>query len=913
MPAEIGGQRAEMLLALLAIRAGAPVSTDALIEELWAGEPPDGAATTLRSYVSRLRSSLGPAASIERLTGGYVLGVPANAIDAGRFEAGAREGLELQARGRHRRAAALLRDALEEWRGDPFSGLPLDGVLGAEAARLQELRLNVLEHRLEADLQLRRSSELVDELEALVAEHPFRERLWGHLMLALYRGGRQADALAAYHRARAALDEQLGIEPGGELQALEAAILRQDVPIPEGERGRPIQAPPAPLTSFVGREGDLRAVRELLFRSRLVTLQGIGGVGKTRLATEVARRAASDMVDAVAFVDLAALTDPTLVLQQAVSALGVEEQADEPPATTAARELAGTDVLLLLDNCEHVRDAAASAADTLLRACPDLRILATSREVLGVDGEAAYPVAPLQVPGGAEGAADLRDVDAVRLLVERAALVRHDLRITDATWTTAAQICRDLEGLPLAIELAAARTKALSLDEIAERIQDRFRFLVSWRRLTTARHRTLTEAMDWSYELLGPEEQRLLARLSVFPAGATLPSIADVCLDGDIELAGQLVERLVDASLANPAETPWGTRYRLLETVRQYAEERLPPGERDALRGRHARRAEAIASSANLSLEGRSHASRFDLAREELPSIRAAIQWAAAADPPLAVRIAAALERFWSLAHAREGIAILTALLARDDLADQDRARALRCRGGCHYTSGDFADGVRDYEAALAIHRRLGQPAYQAHLLVRLAFDAQRTGDLAAARQMLDEAAAIGGEDRFAPDLYVALELESSIAFDEGREDEGFEKLAQALERATKAGDPMWRLSTLQVTAARALARGRLAEAAGASRSGVRVALEIGDREAVLESIAMLARIAAEEGAGHRAGRLWGGIEGELERGGPLAQWDATAERAAAEAVAGAPFEADAAETRSLSLDELVEAALGDA
>ena len=909
-PVEIGGLRAEILLTLLALRAGTPVSTDALIDELWAGEPPDGAPTTLRSYVSRLRSALGPAASIERLTGGYVLRVPPETVDVARFEALTREGRELQERGRHRRAAAALAKALAEWRGEPLAGLPLDGLLGAEATRLQELQLNVLEQRIEADLDLRGGAGLVGELEALVAQHPFRERLWRHLMLALYRSGRQADALGAYRRARAALDEHLGIDPGAELQELEAAILRQDVPAPVGERNRPMHEPPLALTTFIGREAELQALRELLFRSRLVTLQGVGGVGKTRLATELALRASADLVDTVAFVDLAALTDPNLVLQQALNALGVEEQPDEAPAITAGRELGGTDVLLLLDNCEHVRDAAAAAASTLLQACPDMRILATSRELLGIDGEAAYPVSPLQVPGGADGNEDPRASEAVRLLVERAALVRHDLRVDDATWATAAQICRDLEGLPLAIEIAAARTRALSLEEIALRLEDRFRFLVSWRRLTTARHRTLLEAMDWSYELLAPGEQRLFTRLSVFPAGATLPSIADVCLDGDMDLAEQMVERLVDASLANPIETPFGTRYRLLETVRQYAEERLPPADRDDLRRRHAERARVIAIAANLSLESSSHASRFDLAREELPTIRAAIQWAAVVDPSLATAIATALERFWSLTHPREGIATLSALLARKDLADEERARLLRCRGGSHYTSGDHAAGVADYEAALAIHRRLGQRAYEAHLLLRLAFEAQRVGDLPGARRMLEDAAAIGGEERFAPDAYVGLTLESSIAFDEGDDDQGFALLERALQRSTDAGDPMWRLSALHVTAARAVSRGRFADATVASRAALLLAQEIGDRYSLVETIAILARIAAEAGSPRRAGRLWGGIEGELDRRGPVPDFDRAALRAKVAALAGNGFEADVAEARALPLDELVAEAL---
>jgi predicted ATPase/DNA-binding SARP family transcriptional activator len=910
-PVEIGGLRAEILLALLAVRANAPVSTDALVEELWAGEPPDGAATTLRSYVSRLRSALGPAVAIERLAAGYVLNVPPGTTDVARFEALAQEGRELHQRGRYRRAAAALGKALQLWRGEPFSGLPLDGVLGAEAARLQELHLNLVEQRIDADLELRRSSELIDELEALVAEHPFRERLWRHLMLALYRGGRQADALAAYHRARQALDEQLGIDPGAELQALEAAILRQDVPAPHGESDRPRQELPMSLTSFVGRRDELDEVRALLFRSRLVTLVGVGGVGKTRLALEAARRASTDLVDAIAFADLAAVTDPGLVAQQALGALGVEERPGEGAAAAVARELTGTDVLLVLDNCEHVRDAAAAIATDLLQAAPDLRILATSREVLDISGEAAYPVPPLHVPGAGDGEAAVRDSDAVRLLVDRATLQRHGLRVDPATYEAAARICRELDGLPLAIELAAARTKALSLEEIAVRIGDRFEFLVSWRRLTTARHRTLREAMDWSFQLLDPDEQGLLARLSVFPAGGLLGSIAAVCLDGDEAAAERIIERLVDASLVVPGDSPRGTRYRLLETVRQYAAEHLREQERGELQRRHAEHVRAIAASTNLALETVGATMSFDVAGDELPSIRTAIQWALEADPSLGVEIACALERFWVSSHAGEGIATFTRLLDAEGVRDELRARAFRCRGGCHYITGAFAPGVEDYEAALAIHRRLGQRDYEAHLLLRLAIEAQRIGDAASARSTLEQADRVGAHQRFRPDRYVGLSLGADLAFDEGRVDEALELHVQAGDLAGDAGDGWWRADTLQRLADRALIAGRVDIAGPAAREALRWSRSIADRQSTVYAMALLALEASATGRHDRAGRLWGGIQAEVDRGGPLGQWELEQESIRGKLEAGGDvFAAAVPAGRAMSLDDAVAEAL---
>ena len=891
--------RPQTLLAILALRAGSPVSLDALTDELWAGEPPEGSPTTLRSYVSRLRTALGRAGPIERRGTGYILDVPRDWVDVVRFESAVRAGRELLDLGRSRRATAVLGEALELWRGQPFTGLATEGSFRAEGARLEELRLHALESRIEADLASGRADELVDELEALLDEHPFRERLWRHIMLALYRAGRQADALAAYHRARAALDEQLGIEPGEELRELEAAILRQDVPR-TADRRQPMLGVPVPLTTFIGRTKEVADVVALLKSARLVTLVGVGGVGKTRLSIEAAHRALDDVVDVVAFVDLAALAEPSHLAAQVATSLGVAEAPADALATALAEQLGSASLLLVLDNCEHLREAAAALAHDLLRTSPHLRILATSRQSLDVAGEATYQVPPLD------------EQDAVRLLFDRATLTRQGLPMDEPATATAARICQSLDGLPLAIELAAARTKALSLDEVAERLRDRFRFLVAWGRLTTARHRTLREAMDWSYELLAPDEQRLLTRLSVFPAGAPLESVAAVCLEDDLQEAERLLERLVDASLVVPIQHSLGTRYRLLETVREYAADRLSPDELPVLQRRHAEHTRVLAEGMNLGLEGRSHASRFDLARLELPSIRAAIRWAADADLPTAVAIAGALERFWAFTQPRESIGMFTDLLARDALSDADRARMLRCRGGSRYSSGDFADGIVDYEAALAIHRRLGDRAHQAHLMMRIAVEAQRNGDTQAARRLLDEAAAIGGDERFSPDHYVGLEIEADLAFNAGRHDDGFALLEQARERATAAGDTVWQLDSLNATADRASDLRREDIAVPAARAALALARENEIRPSVIWGLAILARLAAEAGSHRRAGRLWGAIEADLERGGPVGQFEleADARRAHLASLGGAAFESGVEEGPAVPLDAVIDEAL---
>jgi predicted ATPase/DNA-binding SARP family transcriptional activator len=571
-PVKLGGPRQRALLALLLVAEGKAVPADRLIEELWHGEPPAGAAGTLQSYVSRLRSALAADGAIVGTASAYTLDVDDESVDAQRFERLVDEGHAALERGAARRAVERFDTALALWGGTPFSGVDGEGALRAEADRLAEVHLRAREGRTAAKLQLGGGEELVDELESLVSENPYRERLWGHLMLALYRAGRQADALAAYRRAREVLDRELGLEPSNELKQLEGTILRQEVP--------PAQPPeertnlPAPLTSFVGRQTELAEIERLFSQTRLLSLTGVGGVGKTRVALETARRALPDFPDGAYFVDFSALSAPKLVPRRVAAALEVHEQGDSEIVDLLVARVREAEILLVLDNCEHVRDACAELAQRLLSGAPKLRVLATSREVLGVAGEVDCQIPPLQ------------PAEAVDLFLARARAARPGLTDDERALASIARICEVLDGLPLALELAAVRTKALSLEEIASRLSDRFRFLVSWRRLATARHRTLRETMDWSYDLLAAEEQDVLARLSVFAGGFTLAAVAAVCLDEDEDRAIELLERLVDASLVTTEEQHGNMRYGLLETVRQYAAGRLrerPDHEEDAI------------------------------------------------------------------------------------------------------------------------------------------------------------------------------------------------------------------------------------------------------------------------------------------------------------------------------------------
>ena len=344
---------------------------------------------------------------------------------------------------------------------------------------------------------------------------------------------------------------------------------------------------PAPLTSFVGREAELAEVAQLLGQRRLVTLTGVGGAGKTRLVLEAAERSLPDFLEGVTFVDLSGLADPARVAREAAGAFNVREQGDEAIEVRLAAHLRDADLLLVLDNCEHVREACGELARDLLAACPRIRILATSREALGVPGEADYEVPPLGLPSAAANEPELRSSEAVRLFLARAREARPRLEDDDRVLASAARICRDLDGLPLALELAAARAKALSLEEIASRLADRFRFLVSWRRLTAARHRTLEEAMRWSYELLDDDQQALLRGFRSSQAASRSPAPRPFVVGDDD--AADPVGRLVNASLVVAEERDGEMRYRLLETVRQYAAERLAAsGEESAFAKRHA-------------------------------------------------------------------------------------------------------------------------------------------------------------------------------------------------------------------------------------------------------------------------------------------------------------------------------------
>ena len=754
IPIEVGGPRHRKLLAYLLVNAGDAVSSERLINGLWGEDPPISARSILHVRISEIRNALRAGrgnrnAGIVTGHSGYQLQVEVDELDSRRFERLAGAGCQALARGDYVSANAKLHEALALWRGPPLPEVADEPFAQGEIARLEALHLQALEDRLEADLALGRHAEIVAELEALVAEHPLRERFWCQLMLAHYRAGRQGDALQIYQAVRVLLVEQLGVEPGSELRRLHAAILDQDraLELPTPVPGDPPNNLPGQLATFIGREQELAEIRELLQKGRLVTLVGAGGVGKSRLALEAAMNSLLEFPGGTWLVELAPLTQPGLVAQTVASVLGVREHPERLLINLIAEHLATMDALLVLDNCEHLLDEAATLAQRLLQSCSGLSILATSRERLGITGELLRLVSGLAVPEpDADEVAEVGDADASRLLVERAAAVRSGFRLDHHTAGAVAQICRQLDGLPLAIELAAARINALDVEQIAARLGDRFRLLGQGERTALPRHRTLRGVVDWSYGLLSTGERRLFDRAAVFVGGFTLAAAEAVCAgpEEDEDTAASLLSRLVDKSLILSEHTAAaGGRYRILETLRVYGLERLDErGETARVRDRHAAYFLSLAEMAGEALRGPEQVAWISRVEAEHGNFRAALQRSLdSGAAETAARLAGSLYALWDLhGYYSEGRGWLAQVLAPgDQLPAAVRARALLGSATLAVIQGDLEHAAGACEEAAALCREAGDPAGLAHALQYLGLGAIFADDIDSAAALLEE------------------------------------------------------------------------------------------------------------------------------------------------------------------------------
>jgi predicted ATPase/DNA-binding SARP family transcriptional activator len=716
-PLAVGGHRPRTLLAALLVARGEVVPTDRLVAAVWGDTPPDGAATALRAYVSRLRGVLGEAAPLRHRPPGYCLSLQAATLDAAEFEQKVRSARAAAAAGDHARALADLDAALGLWRGDALAEFADEEFAAGEAARLTELRAGATADRAEALVELGRAAEAVPELEALVRTAPSWERPAVALMRARYATGAQAGALAAFHELRTRLADELGVEPAAPAQELYRRILVHDPAL---------TATPAPgnlprrASGFVGRLQETEGVLAALRAGTLVTLTGVGGAGKTRLALEVAARDRARFDDGVWLCELAALPEDSPVGDAVAAALGIRQRAGLSVGQTVLEYLRPRSLLLVVDNCEHVRPHAAALVGEIVQHCPSVVVLATSREPLGVDGEQVWPVPPLPL------------ADATALFVQRARAATPDFCLDPAGADAVAAICARLDGLPLGIELAAARMRAMSPAEVAARLEDAP--LLGGGRGPVARHHSLVAAIEWSYRLLPEDEQRLFRAMSVFAGGADLRAVhgvADPRASEDDVL--DRLTRLVDRSMVG-VRSGVHSRYHLLETLRAYGRSRAEDaGEAAGLARRHLDHHVHYAERAGAGLQGPDERAWAEEALGVYDDLRAAVARATAdgAWEP-ALRLVAAVPELVHLRVGYEAYAWAERLLP---VADPDHplypaAVGAAARGA--WNRGDFARATAT--ARLAGDRRpLPGTARIAHPGDVLADVALYDGDVAAA------------------------------------------------------------------------------------------------------------------------------------------------------------------------------------
>ena len=752
----IGGSRRAALVALLALQAPHAVDRSALIDGLWGEQPPEAAVNALQVHVSALRKALGREA-VQTHGRGYRLGDTVS-VDASEFMTSHAQGQREAASGEIAAAADTFRKALALWRGAALSGLEEAPFVVAEAARLEELRLSALSSRIKADLGLGRHGEIVPELQVLVAQNPLRENLRESLMSALYRSDRQAEALAVYDAGRRLLRDELGIEPSPALRELHQRLLKQTETVPDRVVSTSHRRPRLPglLDETFGRVEDLRALEELLTieGTRLVTILGSGGVGKTRVSIELAHRLIDRYRDGVAFVPLAEADKVADVAVTICTALGL--RAGDNAEETLITALQAREMLLVCDNFEHVADAAASLS-TLLSAAPRLRILVTSRVRLGLRGERQYHLAPLpaQASPGSEGTVSF----AAHLFLARLRTMDAAFRPTQQDWRDIEQICQHCDGLPLAIELAAAHTQALTLPELRQRLSHPLPMPSDSRSELPARQRTLRASVAWSIDGLPPETRQLLAAATTFRGGFTLAAAASVAGLTDDATLGHL-EILLDHSLLQRTRGHTGShRFGLLETVRHYAAELLPTGEAADVQRRHA---EFFLTALGPSDEPRGaprKAATWHAVMAERANIRTAIRWSLAApDPVLAADLVVTAALTWEQLGPRDELGRwLDELLQCDTVPPGRRADLLYWRTFLRQETGDAAAAAEATAEGLRITDAIGDTRRGAWLATGVAWGAIREGDsasLPASAQRAVDLAALHPE---------AIQLQASV------------------------------------------------------------------------------------------------------------------------------------------------------
>jgi predicted ATPase/DNA-binding SARP family transcriptional activator len=924
------GGKQRLLLAALVLHAPRPVAAERLAETLWGDEPPADPAAALRNQLSRLRALLAAAGAdggvLHREPAGYRLAVEAAAVDSRRLEDLSARAGEVSA---PERRLALLDEALALWRGEPFGELAELPPFLAETARLRELHLALRERRIECLLALGRGAEAAAELPPLVDADPLRERPRALAMQALFQAGRRQEALAVFQDYRRRLSEELGLDPSPALRALHEEVLRRGEPEAAADGAAAGCRIPAPLTRLVGRGEEKAGLHRLLRSMRLVTLTGPGGSGKTRLAQEVAREVREEAAVEVAWVALDAVGDPRLVAEEVASALGLREHPGRAPADVLADALEARPRLLVLDNCEHLVAACAELAGRLLAACPRLVVLATSREPLAVAGETAWPLSPLPVPppssaAGGDGLEALAGSAAVQLFVERAAAVLPGFVLDADNAASVAGICRKLEGLPLALELAAARVRVLSPGEIDRRLESGFDLLSGGAR-AQPRHQTLRAAIDWSVQLLAGGEHRLLARLAVFAGGFDLAAAEAVCGedgDGAADVL-DLLSGLVDKSLVVAGRDGEATRYRLLDTVRAHAGEMLAAaGETAALRRRHAEWFAGLAETAEpLLLSPRRAETGRRLAADQ-ENLRAALAWAVAepGGAELAHRLAGALWWFWHyvgrFAEARRWAEAVLAL-KEAGVPERLRARVLYTAAMACWLLGDPAAARPLAAAGTRLARRLDEPPLLVRTISAHAFALRDMGEMAAAKALAAECVDVARGAGFPPaEMGFALWIQCTALLEAGDVGPAEEAAREAEALWRRTGDH-WGLSmVLHGLGMARIGSGELAQAAAHFREAVELLRRDGEPYFIARSIEGLAIALVHHGEADAASRLFGAAEAIRETiGAPLLAFEEARYRKTVEILVplleSQKRAAAWAEGRAMDLEAVIAYALG--